>query len=134
MKRQDWQLFVWVIRIADIAMHLGRMSDVVNKRKLMKAGIFSTSIIWFLKTLADSFFLFTIMNTLFGIAFTFLSVPYMALFYNKAAKKHPAEFVVFREVSLCLGRITILAFIILTGSFIGSFIIAGFSSLIFTFF
>lgn len=28
MKRQDWQLFVWVIRIADIAMHLGRMNDV----------------------------------------------------------------------------------------------------------
>ncbi|MBU4503040.1 MAG: MFS transporter [Nanoarchaeota archaeon] len=113
---------------------IGRLSDVMDKRKIMRAGIFSTSIIWFLKTLADSFFLFTIVNTLFGIAFTFLSVPYMALFYNKAAKTHPAEFVIFREVALGLGRITILAFIMLSGSFIGSFIIAGFSSLIFSFF
>ena len=113
---------------------LGRMSDVMSKRKIMKVGIFSSSIVWFFRTLASSFLHFTILNSLFGIAFTFLKVPYMALFYNKASGKYPAEFVVFREVALSLGRITILLFILLSGSFIGSFIIAGFSSLIFTFF
>ena len=112
----------------------GRLSDIISKRKIMRVGIFSSSIIWFFKALADSFLHFAILNTLFGTAFTFLSIPYMALFYNKAAKYRPAEFVVFREVSLALGRITIILFIILTGSFIGSFIIAGLSSLIFTFF
>lgn len=113
---------------------LGRLSDVFSKRKIMRIGIFSSSIIWFFKTMANSFLHFTILNSLFGIAFTFINVPYTALFYNKAAKEHPAEFVVFREVSLTLGRIMILLFIILSGSFIGSFIIAGFSSLIFTLF
>jgi len=113
---------------------LGRLSDVVSKRKIMRLGVFSSSLIWFLRTMANSFLHFTILNSLFGIAFTFISVPFTALFYNKAAKRNPAEFVVFREVALALGRITIMVFIILSGSFIGSFIIAGFSSLIFTFF
>ena len=113
---------------------LGRLSDVVNKRSIMKIGVFSSSVIWFLKTMASSFLHFTILNSLFGIAFTFISLPYMALFYNKAAKQHPAEFVIFRELSLTLGRVMILLFVILSGSFIGSFIIAGFSSLVFILF
>jgi len=113
---------------------MGRLSDVTNKRKLMRVGMFSLSIIWFFRTAAKSFLHFGILNSLFGIAFTFLSLPYIALFYNKAAKHRPAEFIVFREVSLALGRISIMMFIILTGSFIGSFIIAGFSSLIFLLF
>ena len=113
---------------------LGRLSDVLNKRKIMRWGIFSSSIIWFFKTIASSFSHFTILNSLFGIAFTFIHIPYMTLFYNKAAKNRTAELVIFRELALALGRITILLFIILSGSFIGSFIIAGFSSLVFVLF
>ncbi|MDP2907879.1 MAG: MFS transporter [Nanoarchaeota archaeon] len=113
---------------------LGRLSDMFSKRKLMRVGILSSSIIWFFKTMADSFLHFTILNSLFGVAFTFLSVPYMTLFYNKADKQRPAEFVVFREFALALGRVVIMLFVILSGSFVGSFVIAGFSSLIFALF
>lgn len=113
---------------------IGRLSDVMGKRKLMRVGIVSTAVTWFFRTVAKSLLFFGVLNSLFGIAFTFISIPYMALFYNKAAKYSPAEFVVFREVSLALGRIMIMLFIILSSSFIGSFIIAGFSSLVFLFF
>jgi len=123
-----------ILFTTSITFILGRLSDIISKRKLMRIGIFSSSVIWFFKTMANSFVHFSIINSLFGMAFTFLSVPYTALFYNKAAKHRPAEFVVFREVCLALGRVVIMLFIILTGSFIGSFIIAGFSSLVFTFF
>lgn len=117
-----------------VTLIIGRLTDVGNKKRIMKIGIFSSSFTWFFRTLANSFLHFTVLNSLFGIAFTFVSVPYMSIFYNRAAKQHPAEFVIFREISLALGRVFIMLFIILSGSYLWSFIIAGFSSLIFTLF
>lgn len=113
---------------------LGRLSDMFSKRKIMRIGIFSSSVVWFFRTMAGSFLHFTILNSLFGVTYTFISVPYMALFYNKADKQRPAEFVVFREFSLALGRVFIMLFMIIGGSYAWSFILAGFSSLIFALF
>jgi len=117
-----------------VTLIIGRLSDVGNKKKIMNIGVFSSSLTWFFRTLANSFLHFTVLNSLFGIAFTFVSIPYMSTFYNKAAQQHPAEFVIFRELLLALGRVFMMLFIILSGSYLWSFIIAGFSSLIFTIF
>lgn len=113
---------------------LGRMSDVVSKRKILRASSVFISILWVFRSFAHKFSHFAILNPLAGISFTLFSVPYMALFYNKGAR-HPAEFVIFREFALhSLGGPILLLIFYFTKSFLSSFIIAGISTYAFWFF
>ena len=106
---------------------IGKLTDVFNKRTLVKwfsilhAGvwIFKIFITTRLELIGASLFS---SSTVIG-----LDLPYSAIMYNKTHKR--VEYLMFREFGLCVGRIVVLLLILATGSIWSSFVYASISSL-----
>jgi len=108
---------------------VGRLSDTTfRKRKLIKIGSVSHSLVWFVKIFIVSQFQLVAVAFLDGISMIIMELPFSAITYNKAGKKDGSYFV-FREISLCIGRALVLLLVLFTGSLISSFGFAGIASL-----
>lgn len=111
---------------------LGVVSDVVNKRTVLRVSSVCMSILWVFRSFASKFTHFAILSPLAGLSFALFVVPYMSLFYDKDVKKSPAEFVIFREFAMhALGGPIILLVFYLTKSFFATFILSGISTFAF---
>ena len=114
---------------AVVSFIVGRLSDTTfKKRKLIKVGSIFHSLVWFGKIFIVSQFQLVAVAFLDGISMIIMELPFTALVYNKAGKKDGSYFV-FREISLCIGRVLALLVVLLTGSLIASFGFAGIASL-----
>jgi len=108
---------------------VGKLSDTTfKKRKLIKIGSIFHSIVWFLKISIITQFQLVGIALLDGISMIIMELPFSAIVYNKAGKIDGSYFV-FREISLCIGRVLVLLLVLLTGSLIASFGFAGIASL-----
>jgi hypothetical protein len=93
---------------------VGRSSDKLKKTNLIKIGCMGRSLVWMIRLFVKNIIHIFGVSILGGITWTLIDVPYSARVYNKATKsKKPVEYFVFREIALSLGRISILAVLLL---------------------
>ena len=89
-----------------------------------------SSAIWiikgFVKTVAQVFGI-----TVFSSIFSLSLLPLGAEIYNKANKSNRVGYLVMRELFVCLGRIIILAFMMIAGNFLAGFVFTGIAKLLY---
>jgi Na+/melibiose symporter-like transporter len=72
-----------------------------------------------------------IIATLAGISFTMVDVPFSALTYDKANKnKSVIEYLVFRELSLSIGRVLLLSLVLIFNSLSPGFVFGAIATLL----
>jgi len=93
---------------------IGSYSDKMSKISLIQIGSISHSIAWIMKLFVKNIIQIFGVGMLGGIAWTLVDIPYTARVYNKAKKsKKTVEYFVFREIALCVGRLGILAIMLI---------------------
>ena len=111
---------------------VGRYADVIGKSKLIRTGSILNSITWFVLIFART------IEQVFGVSVfahltsTLVDVPFNARVYDKASKSkgNLAEYFVFREIMLVVGRVLLLGLVILIGTIGSGFVLTGFASLL----
>ena len=113
---------------------IGKVSDRVNKKNILKIGGLLLAIVWFLRIFAfDSLFIYSL-TVAAGFFAVLIHIPFSAITYNKINKhkKFRDEFIVFREIPVAIGRLTLLLIVlVVTSKFIVSFSLAILTSLFF---
>ena len=110
---------------------MGKIADK-HKRKMLKVGIYSHSITWPIRL----FFLtpvgIFIMNMLSSITLLMIDLPFSKITYEKGRKsKNIANYFLFREMNLQIGRLTVLLIAFFTGSIYWTFILAFFATFLY---
>lgn len=113
---------------AVVVLVVGRYSDHISKRKIIRwiAGFESLS--WFLRALVTTVAHVFGVTILGALTFGIMRAPVGALEYNKA-HQHAAAYFVSREVFICLGRVLLLTFVLMVDSLAGGLIFNGFANL-----
>lgn len=114
---------------------IGRHYDKKNKYLFLRLGAILYAVLWILRAIIDTpIFIFS-SSLLAGFLGLMISVPFISMFYEKTERERNQEsFIIFREIPLFIGRITILTvmLIFVDKLYIG-FIFASISMLIFSF-
>jgi MFS family permease len=107
---------------------VGKYSDKIGKRKIIKWISGFESLSWFVRSaVVTTTHVFG--ATVFGaLTHGIMESPIGALGYDKAKDK-VAEYFVSREVYICLGRILVLIFVLMTNSLSSGLIFNGFTNL-----
>ena len=87
---------------------LGRRVDKGNKRKMLKVGAYSQSVLWGARAVVQTPPQAFIVQTAARVADGFLWVPFDAMTYDNAAVGNPFEYITLREWALNLGRLLTL--------------------------
>jgi MFS family permease len=104
---------------------VGKYSDHVSKSKILHVITFFESLSWFLRAMVQTV-THVFGATIFGaLTFGVREAPMSALEYDKARKRNPSSYFVTREIFICLGRILLLTFVIMTDSLSGGLIFNG---------
>jgi MFS family permease len=128
-----WPLFMFVLSIGYATMggittfalaaaafftfYMGKMSDTVERPWFLNVGSIWTSISWLIKYFVITPFDAFLAQTLYRISRTSASIPFQAIFYEKAALKgaEADEFIIYREILTNISRCFL--FLILAGLF-----------------
>lgn len=119
------------ISIVFFPLMLSKIQKKFTLLTLFKVGGFVAFIVFSLVPLARSAVEVYVASLFIGIILILVEMPFYTLAIKKAAKKNPLEFMIFREIALSIGRITILAFLLIFGAdFFAGFSITGATSLL----
>lgn len=109
---------------------IGKFSD--RKRRLvLRIGALFNALIWGLKTFAKTFTHIFILDFFHGMTRTAISIPFDALSYDKANQSNIVEFIVFREITIQIGRVILFISMIFIADLVTSFIFGGGASILF---
>lgn len=106
---------------------VGKRSDKIGKDKIIYWAVPFESFSWLIRGLFSTFNGFLGISLFQSLTYGVLSSPLTAKEYE-LAKDNSVEYFITREIYLCIGRILILSFVLLTGSFVASFWLVGFGS------
>ena len=109
----------------------GELSDKGWKNKLIKISAVFRAIFWTLKAFVQSTLQVFGIGTLSGLASLGITIPLLAKTYKRARKEKVAGFVLFRELSIRAGQITVLLTVLAVGDLRIAFIITAISSVFF---
>ena len=140
-----WPLFIFVILDDYVSLGLvgfilsgasalliviiGKYSDHTDKRKILRWINGFESFSWIVRALARTVGQ-VYLTTIFGaLTYGGREAPLEALEYDKARSTDPVGYFVSREVFICLGRILLLVFVLITDSLSGGLIFNGFVNL-----
>lgn len=145
-----WPIFIYFIReeylfvgisstIAGIGtaifiLFIGRLSDRVSKNTLLKIGGIANFVVWMAAAFVSTPEQVYILSFLIGFLFVLISIPMFALACNEATRQGIPEFMVFREITFDIARVSVFCTALLlpfSVSFRGVFIIAAIASLYF---
>jgi MFS family permease len=114
---------------------IGKISDRVDKRSVLRKGAFLASLAFFLMMFATSKMHIFAVSFFAGMSLVMIDVPFRAIFYDKANEENIAEVVVMREVGLGIGRLGIILILLaVLNKFAVGFSIGGIASLFFIMF
>jgi MFS family permease len=108
---------------------VGRYSDHIKKRLIIKLSTPIEALSWFLKSIVIVKWQVFAMTIFGALSHGIRESPLGALEYDKARGEIAAYFV-SREVFICLGRILLLMFVIMTNSLSGGLMFQGFASFV----
>ena len=114
---------------------IGKISDKVNKKTLIKMGALLLLTVWAARYFTHADVAILVTTVLAGFFMVLLLVPYTSLGYDAAKKDRTAEYFVFREIPVFIGRALILSVaLLLVANLELSFLIAGAAYLYFLIF
>ncbi len=94
----------------------------------IKIGVVFEAVLWIIAFYLETPFHIFLFSFFLGIAVEFWAIPFNAKMYNHARKSNTLEFLIFREMSLNIGRIIFLVFIILFDNVFSLSFVFGFLS------
>ena len=123
----------WLITLSGIIgafylLFMAKITDKHDKKKLIKIGSLTHSVVWYMRPFVDTAMAVLGINLLAHFTMSTMDIPYNALVYNRASKTNIPEYMVFREMGLAAGKIITFLIVMLTGSIALSFVTAGFAS------
>jgi MFS family permease len=86
----------------------GRFSDRFDRRVIIKTGAILMALVWSLRFFASSETIIYLLTVMAGFFTVLIIVPFASVTYNLARKGNIDEFIIFREIPVALGRISIL--------------------------
>jgi MFS family permease len=126
-----WPIFVWqildgkylmigiissvvVLITIIVQLSMGKFTDQMRKKKLMRTGSILYALGWLIKAFVSTGFQVFIASTYHSFATIVMRTPFDALMYEKAADSghYVDEYTVLREMAISLGRVIILGFIL----------------------
>ena len=119
-----------------MALVLGKFSDKGKGKKTFAIKIFAffNAILWALMSYVFNIFQVYLIGTLRGITSHGIDIPFLAKTYNRAKKHNAMGFILFRETSLRIGQLAVLALVLFVGKMEASFIASAIATLFFLFF
>jgi MFS family permease len=121
------------IGITIFTLLVGRLSDRVDKRKIVKIGGILYAVVWFMRPFVSTPLEVFLLSFLGGMFMTTIAVSLFASFSDMAKHKNILGSVVFRESWLTIGRVVALGSLVVLGmsySFGTAFVFAGMLSLL----
>jgi len=116
-----------------VVLHIGRLSDKKNKLAF-GIGTWGSSISWVLRLISLVPFTIFLINFYWDIMKSFLEISFSKLVYQKAKKaKNLANYLVFREIHLTIGRVILLVLLIIVQSLEFLFIFCFFATFLLLF-
>jgi len=109
---------------------VGKLTDGVKKRKVMNIGGIILAISWFIRGFVKTISQVFTITSIGASANTLTNVPFSALTYDRIKKNNLMEFLILREVFLCVGRILILSVMYFTSKWFVGFFMAGVGGLL----
>ena len=116
------------------AYNFGKITDTKSKNKLLRYGAVFYSITWFIRSIFKTIFFVSLITLISAILTIMVDIPFTTKTYEKGLKKTLVEYLVFREIALCMGRALIIILVILVNSLTGGFIFTGITTLFHLFF
>lgn len=117
---------------------MGRLTDIKNKRNLIKIGAILNSLAWFFRIFVNTKFKIFLSDIFKRSSFNILLIPWATYTYDIAKKKNYFEYFVARQLIFKGTRIIVLPLIILIfyllpikTAFIATFIISGLATLLY---
>lgn len=94
-------------------LYIGKITDTARRFNLLNLGAFLTSLAWFLKYFVKTTFDAFLTQSLYQLFRTSATIPFSAIFYEKAAlkKEEADEFIIYREIVLNLSRFFFFTFL-----------------------
>ena len=90
------------------ALIVGKLADIKSRTSMIKTGAFLYAVLWLFRhyiTTPLSIFIFSFVG---GLLITLINIPFFAKVSDKANKEDILEFMTFRELGLCIGRVIFL--------------------------
>jgi len=103
---------------------VGKFSDI-HRKLILKIGAVSNAIIWGIKSFVKTSLHVFVIDSFYGISQTLISIPFIALSYDKANEDNIVKFIIFREITIQIGRILLFTVMLFITDLIISFIFSG---------
>ncbi|MFH1829034.1 MAG: MFS transporter [Nanoarchaeota archaeon] len=107
---------------------MGKYSDHIEKRKIIRWITGFESLSWLIRALVTTISQVFSITILGAVVYGIFETPIGALEYDNA-KRNVTPYFVSREIFICLGRILLLCFVLITDSLTGGLIFHGFANL-----
>jgi len=106
----------------------GRVSDHFGQKKIVRYVVGWESLSWFFRAVVSTFSQVTFATIFGAITLGILEAPLQAWEFEKAGRNVVGYFV-SREIFICLGRILIMTFVLMTNSLAGGLFLTGITNL-----
>ncbi|RLJ01048.1 MAG: hypothetical protein DRP11_05090 [Candidatus Aenigmatarchaeota archaeon] len=111
---------------------IGRATDRFNRKNIMRTGAILYAILWSVRSITNDPLTAMLFSFLGGVFYNTINIPFFTIVNDKALDEDVMEFMTFREVFLCLGRIISLSLVLLLSqNLVFGFWIAGVAALVF---
>ena len=106
---------------------IGKLSkDEKREKTMLRYGSLFHSLGLFLMLFVKTFIQIAVVNVYLAMSFIFVDLPHHSMMYTRAKKQdNLMEYIVFREISIGMGRILGVLVILLTGKLVIGFILSG---------
>lgn len=114
---------------------IGRYSDKINRKIFIKSGAILMIALWIARYFMAGQITFYLLTILAGVFGALIVIPFTAFVYDYAKKENSAQFIVFREFPVIIGRlVTYSVVLFLVANIKIAFLLAAFSSVFFLLF
>jgi MFS family permease len=119
--------------LAIFGFFIGQISDQMKRSTIIKTMGVLDAILWVGRLFITSILSVFSLGILGGMAYIGVGIPLLTKSYTMAKKETTAEFVVFRELSIRIGAITVVGIALFLGSIKAPFIVSAIVSLFYIF-
>jgi MFS family permease len=95
---------------------IGKLSDSSNKKVLMRVGVLVMIAAWIVRIFVPNQLVFYAISFVVGFVEILVLVPFTSIIYTSAKQENPAEFLLFREMSVGAARVFVYIIAILLAS------------------
>jgi len=97
---------------AIFAIFIGKLSNKIQQKNLIKIGVILMSFTWVLKYFFQNEIFFYLLSILSGFLIILINIPFDSLILKRSQKEDLANFFITREIYLCVGRLTMLIIVL----------------------